>query len=175
MTTNASTLLPIANAYWVIPNQLLAGEYPAFIGTPDAVQRLNAFLDAGITLFLDLTVAGEYDAPDYGPLLQELGEQRAKKVYHVRYPIRDMHAPSLEVMRDIQQTLKLAFAQGEVVYVHCFGGIGRTGTVIGCFLAEQGSSGKAAIAKLARMRRGIPSANRKSPETRSQRAMVEKW
>lgn len=175
MSNNTSTPLPIANAYWVIPNQLLAGEYPAFVGTPEATKRLNAFLDAGITLFLNLTVAGEYDAPDYEPLLQELAEQRSQKVYHVRHPIRDMHAPSIDLMHDIQHTLKLAFEQGEVVYVHCFGGIGRTGTVIGCFLAEQGSSGKAAIAKLARMRRAIPSANRKSPETRSQRAMVEKW
>ncbi|WP_188406321.1 protein-tyrosine phosphatase family protein [Psychroflexus salis] len=26
---------------------------------------------------------------------------------------------------------------GKKVYVHCWGGVGKTGTVIGCFLLEQ--------------------------------------
>ena len=47
-------------------------------------------------------------------------------------------------MRAIQAHCARAGA-GRRVYVHCRAGIGRTGTVIGCYLAEQGLDGPAAV------------------------------
>jgi hypothetical protein len=51
-------------------------------------------------------------------------------------------------MRAIQEELALALAGGEKVYVHCRAGIGRTGTVAGCFLVEQGLDGEGALREL---------------------------
>jgi protein-tyrosine phosphatase len=48
-------------------------------------------------------------------------------------------------MAAIQDLLAHYLAWGETVYVHCFGGIGRTETVIGCYLVEQGMSGDGAL------------------------------
>lgn len=166
---------PIANAYWVLPQRLLAGEYPAFVGDDEALNRLQAFLEAGVTFFLDLTVEDEYSVPAYGPLLKELAAQSGKSVEHVRFPILDMSAAKPDQMDEIQHTLQVALERGETVYVHCFGGIGRTGTVIGCYLVENGRTGEEALAELAQFRQGIPSASRQSPETRSQRALVLGW
>ena len=53
-------------------------------------------------------------------------------------------------MRQIQFALGGALAAGRCVYVHCRMGIGRTGTVLGCYLAEQGQTGMAALDELNR-------------------------
>ena len=48
---------PDPNTYWVQPGRFLAGEYP---GAPDAKEtreKIAAFLEAGITTFIDLTEA----------------------------------------------------------------------------------------------------------------------
>ena len=37
----------------------------------------------------------------------------------------------------------------EPVYVHCWGGIGRTGTVVGCWLVRHGMTGDEALAEFA--------------------------
>ena len=166
---------PIANAYWVQPGKILAGEYPAFVGVDEAAQRLEALLGAGVTLFLDLTQEYEHHVPPYAALLAEIAEQRKQRVQHVRMGIRDMNAPTVDFMHEIQRTLEIALEQGETVYIHCMGGIGRTGTVVGCYLVENGRTGEQAIEEIATLRQGIPSAKHKSPETSAQRALIINW
>jgi protein-tyrosine phosphatase len=61
------------------------------------------------------------------------------------------------------------------VYVHCWGGFGRTGTVVGCHLVRHGRSGAAALARLNELRRETPYAAHPSPEREAQRALVRSW
>ncbi|MEZ4635374.1 MAG: hypothetical protein R2856_10465 [Caldilineaceae bacterium] len=61
MTTN----LPTPDSYWVIPGRLLAGEYPGAKDKAEALHKLARYRDAGITLFFDLTEAGEHDLRPY--------------------------------------------------------------------------------------------------------------
>jgi protein-tyrosine phosphatase len=59
-----------------------------------------------------------------------------------------------------------------------WGGIGRTGTVVGCWLAEQGvAQGEEAIEKIAELRAtwDDPTIYRDSPETETQRNIVRSW
>ena len=41
-------------------------------------------------------------------------------------------------MTRILDDVDAALADGGAVYVHCWGGIGRTGTVVGCWLVRHG-------------------------------------
>jgi len=60
-------------------------------------------------------------------------------VHYQRSPIIDTRVPlDLAEMRAIQLHLRALLGGGRKIYVHCRAGIGRTGTVIGCYLAEQG-------------------------------------
>jgi protein-tyrosine phosphatase len=59
--------------------------------------------------------------------------------------------------------------------VHCWGGTGRTGTVVGCYLVQQGLSGAESLQRLSHLRRQTPTAGRDSPEMESQRQMVLQW
>jgi protein-tyrosine phosphatase len=60
------------------------------------------------------------------------------------------------------------------VYVHCWGGIGRTGTVVGCWLMRHGLDEGDPVGRIARLRRDMEDA-RPSPETPAQRAMITSW
>jgi len=64
---------------------------------------------------------------------------------------------------------------GHVVYVHCQGGIGRTGTVVGCYLVRHGMTGEEALQAIRELRSATTFPNTRSPETEAQCAMVRHW
>lgn len=170
-----TTPLPHDNCYWLAP-RLMAGEYPGAPTTGAALPRLRAILDAGVTFFLDLTEPGEL-AP-YAPLLRTVARPGEPPAACVRIPIRDLGVPrSPEVMTAILDTIDGALAEGHTVYVHCWGGIGRTGTVAGCWLVRHGMSGADALAAVDRHMRTTAKADRvpRSPETDEQCAYVVGW
>ncbi|MGE0128530.1 MAG: hypothetical protein AB7U82_10655 [Blastocatellales bacterium] len=165
---------PIPDSYWLVPGKLLAGEYPGAKTEDEARRKLRAFLDAGVTFFLDLTEEDEGLEP-YAPLLLQEAEKSNLAIAHKRLAIPDLSVPSSELMREIQQVIVSALDARHIVYMHCWGGIGRTGTVVGCYLVEQEMSGAEALAEIRRLRRGIPDGWRKSPETQTQEDFVKSW
>ena len=166
---------PIPNSYWVRPGQLLAGEYPGDWDEEVSRETLRLLLNVGVSLFVDLTQAGEYGLEPYARTLEEEAAAIGRKVVHLRMAIRDRGTPSPELMRHILDTIDAALAEDKTVYVHCYAGIGRTGTVLGCHLVRHGISGEEALAEIARLRRDISDGWITSPETAAQRGMVRDW
>ena len=167
--------VPIPNAYWLPGERILAGEYPGAGQAGAASARLERFLDAGITSFLDLTTEGEL--MPYDALLLQLAARRGLDVRHHRMPIADLSVPTLADMERILSAIDDELAAGRAVYLHCWGGIGRTGTVVGCYLVRQGLDGRAALARLAELWRTVEKCDwaPHSPETEAQRAFVRGW
>jgi HD domain/Polymorphic toxin system, DSP-PTPase phosphatase len=95
----------------------------------------------------------------------------------LRLPIRDVSVPqSPDKMREILDTIDAALSAKRIVYVHCWGGVGRTGTVIGCHLVRQGYVGDAALTRLHELFAIMDkSAFRRSPETAEQEQWVRTW
>lgn len=166
---------PIPDSYWVQPGQLLAGEYPRDWDDQASRQKLRRLLESGVTLFLDLTETGEYGLKAYAPLLQEEAAAMGRSVEHRRMPIQDGETPTAKGMKHILDIIDTAIAGGQTVYVHCYGGIGRTGTVVGCYLARQGMGGEEALRQIAHLRDETPDGWVTSPETAAQRRMVQDW
>lgn len=174
----ASPARPAApgDSFWVIDDHLLAGPYPGAPSRREARAKLEAFLDLGVTCFVDLT--GEGEGPPlhpYSELLRSVAAKRKIRVAHLRMPIRDVDIPTSWQMRATLAAIRIAVSEGETVYLHCWGGVGRTGTVLGCLIRETGVSGTDALAQLKGMRSGTQRANRTSPETHEQRTFVEHW
>jgi protein-tyrosine phosphatase len=78
-------------------------------------------------------------------------------------------------MTRILDDVDTALAEGGGVYVHCWGGIGRTGTVVGCWLVRHRLDDGDPLRAIARLRRGVPDAWAASPQTEAQREMVSAW
>ncbi|HEY6451910.1 MAG TPA: ADP-ribosylglycohydrolase family protein [Steroidobacteraceae bacterium] len=160
---------PLPNSYWVVKGSLLAGESPAGATVQETRQRLQRLLDAGIDGFFDLTQLGEL--PEYRLLLPP-------HVQYVRHPIADAQVPArIAQMHAIQSQLQAALAVGRRLYVHCRAGIGRTGTVIGCYLAEQGLEGRAALGQLNVLWRQCARSGSwpELPQTPEQAAYIVRW
>ena len=85
-------------------------------------------------------------------------------VEHRRMPIRDFGVPTYEQMRRILDAIDAALAEGRTVFVHCRGGIGRTGTLVGCWKRRHGAPAEDTFAALGGR-----------PETDEQRAMIRGW
>ena len=169
---------PIPNSYWLADGQLLAGEYPGDRDPAIAREKLTRLLDAGITCFIDLTESGELRP--YEQLLNDESMLRGTTVRYVRRPIRDLCVPSASEMQAILDEIDRSLAAGTRTYVHCWGGVGRTGTVVGCHLVRCGQSGVEALREVARLFGTTTPFKRVrhpdgSPETCEQKAMVRSW
>jgi hypothetical protein len=165
---------PIANCYWVVPSRFLAGEYPGALDEAEARQRVRKFLEAGLTSFLDLTT--EDELIPYTPFLREEAARLGVTVEHRRAPIQDLTVPRPSEMVNILNRIDGAIESGCAIYVHCWGGVGRTGTVVGCYLTRHGHHGQSALDELTRLRKVMEKAAwRVSPETDEQKEFVRNW
>jgi ADP-ribosyl-[dinitrogen reductase] hydrolase len=168
---------PIPNSYWVRAGSLAAGEYPGNLDRDTARRRVLLLLDAGVTFFLDLTTEDDKLA-SYADILDEEAARLGLLVVHRRLPIRDLGVPRTEgEMLDILDAIDGALDAGHTVYAHCWGGIGRTGTVVGCHLVRHGLSGDEALRELAALWQHVEKVQRcpRSPETDEQREYVRTW
>ena len=157
---------PTPESYWVEPGELLAGKYPGSVDPSARDAKVSLLLAAGVTLFVDLTE--EYELDPYAHLVD--GSAR-----HVRMPIPDMDVTTPEQMRRTLDLIDRERGRGGVAYVHCWGGAGRTGTVVGCWLVRHGLDADAALQRIATLRAGSPALWLDSPQTHEQRVMVRSW
>lgn len=171
---------PIPNSYWAIPGQLLACEYP---WSPKSLNKpkLDALLKAGVRTFIDLTECGELSP--YSSILCSravmLRIDPASIEYH-NFPIRDRSLPeSVEYMNSVLDVLRDNEVRERIAAVHCRGGIGRTGMVIGCWLVQSGIArdGDEALRIIAKEWCTVEKSKRfpHSPETGPQFEFVQHW
>ncbi len=143
--------------YWVEPERVLAGPHPR-------TATVSPLLDAGVTAFVDLTQPGELE-----PYEALVGD-----AVHHRMPIGDFGVPTDAEMTRTLELIDALLAAGHRVYIHCYFGVGRTGTVVACHLVRHGTSSTEALARLAELRAAI-GRHDPSPEMPEQRALVERW
>jgi len=173
--------VPFNRSYWVVPGKLLAGCYP---GSEDPIEEeinLKGLIQAGIRHVISLMEPEEYNCPDdpFAPYVDDM-ESIAKNmgitVTFDQISIKDFSVPTERQMVRILNQIDMCIKYDKPVYVHCWGGKGRTGTVVGCYLARHGfAAGNDVIETIKKLRKNTDDFSDQSPETREQINMVSNW
>ena len=164
----------------MIPGRFAAGEYPGAADPREAAAKLRTLFEAGIDYFIDLTEPGERTPSGELVPYAETAEEEARGLRLTigleRRPIADLGLPrSPEQMAAILDAIDAAVGSGRTVYLHCRGGVGRTGTVVGCWLVRHGYSGDEALAQVAAWWEGVEKDYPHSPDTWEQHEYVRGW
>ena len=162
---------PLNQSYEVHGNGIIyAGEYPGDKNGEFAKHKIEQMYHFGIRHFIDLTEEGE---------LRPYNHLLPNDTTYTRFPIVDCGAPkNIEsVQRLLLRIEELKKMEG-YVYVHCWGGVGRTGTIVACYLSQNWKEPELnhALEVLRRNFSEMPkSAYRKTPETKEQIDFIEQF
>ena len=147
-----------------------AGEYPGDKYGEKATEKLKRMYHFGIRHFIDLTEEGEL-CP-YNHLLPS-------DTTYTRFPIPDCGVPkSIESVRRLLLRIEELKKMEGYVYVHCWGGVGRTGTIAACYLfqnEEEPDLNKTLEVLRGRFSEMPKSAYRETPETKEQIDFIEQF
>jgi atypical dual specificity phosphatase len=134
---------------WLDDGRILACAYPR------RAAALAALGDRGVTVLINL-----HERPHDPHRLRRFG------MTELHLPVRDFAPPSPDQLASGVAAIRRAVANGAPVAVHCGGGLGRTGTLLACWLVAGGASADNAIARVRAVRPG-------SVETADQVGAVE--
>jgi protein tyrosine/serine phosphatase len=165
--------------WWVEQGKLCAGQTPVSFESYDSKQYLKHLIDMGMRTFISLQEEDEVSRKRfafYHDALERISEDMGIETSFIRLPAMDG-----STLNDHQITLMLdlidsSLKRNHPVYLHCLAGHGRTGTIVGCWLARHGITGKAALDKLIELRAEDPHfATRPCPQKPGQIAKVRGW
>jgi atypical dual specificity phosphatase len=141
--------MPMDRGDWLLPDQVLACAYP---WGSDGLAQLA---ERGITVVVNLHEQAHEPAR-----LARFG------LTEVHLPVPDFTAPTADQLVCGVQAIRQALADQQRVAVHCAAGLGRTGTLLACYLVSTGLDPATAILRVRETRPG-------SVETVAQEAAVE--
>lgn len=145
----------LPNFSYLIEGRIAGSAYPGYgemLG--QALARLQSL---GIGAILSLTE----EAPEQA-MLREFGFQ------HLHLPIPDFTAPKLPQIDRAMEFLAEHTREGRQALVHCTAGMGRTGTLLACYLVHSGLDPAEAIDQVRVLRPG-------SVETHEQERVVHEY
>ena len=160
------------HAWWVEPGRVLAGEYPGAVEARVAESKVNLLVDAGVRTFVDLTTPADRLVPYSETVVRAATARRLDLRHH------NIGVPDLDITHDVtyDKLIRLLGEEAErgAVYVHCWGGVGRTGTVIGALLIDGGLDYDATIRHLTSLRANTRKGSRLCPEVHTQHDVLRR-
>ena len=193
----SNTIKKLPYTYWVEKNKILAGQYPGSLWSKNPIHNLRTLFDytiaittrnfdvlhsvsnrvisllnISITKFVDLTEENELE--EYVNILNKEGSHKNIKLTYTKISIKDKNIPSVTNMEKALKILHSASTEKRV-YLHCLRGLGRTGTVVGCYLIEKGLTTEEALNKISSLRKGTLGSWWKSPELNLQINFIKRW
>jgi len=130
--------MPAPEGFSWIDKPLLAG-----LARPGSVDDLAWMREQGIEMLISLT-----EDPPRRAWINEAG------LFLIHIPVEDLTAPTQPQLDQSIAAIRKAHERNWGVGVHCGAGLGRTGTILACYLVTQGMSAKNAIARVRRLRHG---------------------
>lgn len=173
--------IPFQNAYWVNKNRLMAGEYPLAYNPEASRGRLESLFSHGIRTIVDLTEPDEIRRlglhhPGYQEMVREVSLQMNIDAAYNSMPVPDFGTPDRRFLMEVLDLIDASADAGRPVYVHCWAGIGRTGTVVGAYLVRHGHAADPSLLDtIDDLRRHTATASMASPQSVMQRELILSW
>ncbi|HHT9129325.1 MAG TPA: phosphatase domain-containing putative toxin, partial [Candidatus Brocadiaceae bacterium] len=124
------------NFSWLIQDEI------AGMGRPVAIVADLEFLkDNGVESIVSLT-----ELPLHKTLIEEFGFE------YKHIPIPDFSTPTLEQIEEFVTFVNNLLSSKKKIVVHCEAGIGRTGTMLACYLVSKGYNAENAISEVRKRR-----------------------
>jgi protein-tyrosine phosphatase len=122
------------SSWWIDEPLVLGSSNPT-------TEQLKMLYEEGFRNIISLLDEGE-QSPNY-----EVEEVEAMGYERYSIPLRDFSAPRLDDLKTFLNVMDQAVGQGKVV-VHCYAGIGRTGTMAVAYWMDKGLSVNEAMRKV---------------------------
>ena len=139
----------VENFSWLVPG-VLAGlahpggpSYDADMDQAGLREALGFLREQGIGAIVSLT---EY--PLDSTTVEACGFE------YLQRPVPDMEPPAIDDIETVVEFVDKASLRGIGTGVHCLAGLGRTGTMLACYLVSKGEDASAAVARVRRERPG---------------------
>jgi atypical dual specificity phosphatase len=148
LTRDERLRIVLPNFGWLLEHEL------AGVSLPRSEDALSTLRSLGVAALLSLS---EH------PLPPELLRKHDLLAEHL--PLADFSAPTVGQAVRAVAVIDTFLREGRPVAVHCGAGLGRTGTILACYLVSRGHTARDAVAEVRARRPG-------SVETREQEAAV---
>ena len=138
---------------------------------------MRALAEAGIDAVINLQEEHETNATgQYFPAYQPHLLKFQPNLLYLRVPIRDMGIPNDLTLHWLVLTIERLLSEGRRLYLHCWGGHGRSGTVAGACLIQAGIEAKLVLRELAvRRQHNAHLRQFDCPQTAEQKRLLRKW
>jgi atypical dual specificity phosphatase len=123
---------------WLIPG-VLGG-----MAAPNRSQDMAELARQGVTALISLS--------EYAESIGSAALRHGIRWLHI--PVEDFEAPEPGQIRDAVRLIDEEVAKGGTVVVHCAAGLGRTGTILACYLVSRGETPEEAIRRVRAFRPG---------------------
>lgn len=151
LTEDEKREIILPNFSWLIENMLAAMPYPL------SEVAFTLLHEMGIRAILNLSEM---------PYLYNTPAALSILTRHIVVP--DFTAPTLQQAQEAVAMISSCLENQQPIAVHCMAGLGRTGTILACYLVSKGVSASKAIMRIRKWRPG-------SIETQEQEAVVYEY
>ncbi|GLC33288.1 hypothetical protein PLESTB_000350300 [Pleodorina starrii] len=141
---------------WALPGRVIAGAYPASLDDAETEKILTTMLELGINTFVCLQAEVNINTPEHAwraghglrpyikdaqKILSKAHEQgnpkiTQQKIDFLHLPIIDGNVTTDSAMNRLAEDCMERILRGERLYIHCWGGHGRTGTLVAILLGR---------------------------------------